>query len=193
MFFELGCGRAYYDVMEFSVLVLGFILFFALVWFLDSVDHFLHFLERFEMEVFLAREALFELELGLGHVDFGGEVLARDVGAEFLEPSIGAETVGLHFVFIGLFVEREPVARDRRVHGGSEIPVVFDYISALGFVLDGLAGLEHFAEDLDAFALDLGNRAFFVFGLFEPDFIHAFCVLFFGFFLALDQCALQQV
>ena len=45
------------------------------------------------------------LSWGFGYVDFGGEVLARNVGTEFLEASVGAETVGLHFVFFGLSIE----------------------------------------------------------------------------------------
>ena len=48
---------------------------------------------------------LLNLSWGFGYVDFGGEVLARIVSAEFLEASVGAETVGLHFVFIGLSIE----------------------------------------------------------------------------------------
>ncbi len=59
--------------------------------------------------------------------------------------------------------------------------------------LDVLSSFVHLTENLDSFALDLGKRALFDFGLLKTDLLSSVSVLFLVVLFSLDESALKKV
>jgi len=85
------------------------------------------------------------------------------------------------------------VASDRRIHGGSEVGVLFDNVASLILDFHVLASLVHFPEDLDSLPLNLGECSLFVLSLFQTNLFSPLGMLLLSFLFSFDESRLKQV